>query len=295
MYNAQSNAARLIYTLNDYIRVSPSSISLVTQNNTVHEPINLNDVHLSIKKKNNNNDSNNNGYSDYSDDDDNYRNEPSSLASAATTKTSSSKPCYDENRNSKKASAEEASSSDENEKTEKEIQRPTMHKEFGCILNGNKFWFSKEPRSDEKLRFTETDLYEIIRSVLFMYVFNVQPNESMVEIVNTGEVTYPPCLLENVRELNPPVAIKLLDKLFGRNFAVVAKRALGKCLLEYETTWRFAHYNFALLGPPSAFEIRKLVKFVNITSATYSIPTQFINNNTYDNEIPLQTNYKYLY
>lgn len=228
MYHTQSNAARFIYTLNDFNEITPQSISIVSAKSNQRPPISLTDVNLNTAKQ----------------------------LSTETT---------------------------------------TQHRQFGCILDSNRFWFSKEARSDEKVRFTESDMYDIIRTVLFLYVFDTQPDQTMVEIVNIGEVSFPNCHIDNMRELTISIAADLLDTLFGRNFATITSRALVKCYTEYEMTWRYATFSRqSQILAPSALDLRKLCMFVNVTSPVYSRPTQFINNNTMDNKIPLQTNYKYL-
>lgn len=55
-----------------------------------------------------------------------------------------------------------------------------------CRLNSNGFYFSKQARSDEKIRFTEQDIFSIVRTVAFIYVFNVTPDYSILDIINTG-------------------------------------------------------------------------------------------------------------
>lgn len=237
MYNAQSNAARFIYTLNDYIQLDANNISLVSPTSTQKEVVNLNDV---------------------------------SLQSDSLKATSST----DENQG----------------------HTVTEHKQFGCILKGNKFWFSKEARSDEKVRFTETDMYTIIRTILFLYVFDIQPDQTMLEIVNTGIVTFPECNASSIRDLTITITADLVDSLFGENFSIITKRVIVKCFTEYEMFWRYAAFNkTAKVLEPSALDLKKLRQFVNVSSPVYSRPTQFINNNSMDNKIPLQNNYKTLY
>jgi hypothetical protein len=55
-----------------------------------------------------------------------------------------------------------------------------------CRLNSNGFYFSKQARSDEKIRFSEQDIFSIVRTVAFIYVFNVTPDYSILDIINTG-------------------------------------------------------------------------------------------------------------
>lgn len=257
MYYNQSNAARFIYTLNNYIRLDDTTIALLSTAGHPKQYIDLTTMHLGPQCE---------------DPDDGCDNDSNIIGEKYKT--------INEMRNGP---------------TNTELHMgSTVHKQYGCILNSNKFWFAKEARSDEKVRFTETELADMIRTILFMYVFNTQPNESLLDIINTGEVTFPDGVDTEMQQLTVKIADQLIDTLFGRNFAVIAKRALVKCLTEYETVWRNGPFNYVQIKAPSALDIQRLAQFVNVTSPHYSRPTQFINNNSSDNRIPLQNNYKHL-
>lgn len=177
-----------------------------------------------------------------------------------------------------------SSSNDQNQSV------PPNH--YAKLHNG--FYLKKEARSDEKVRYTEGDIHAIVRTVLFIYIFECEPDNSLLEIINTGQVHYTlPDDFRQVNDLNIEIAKNLLDRMFGEGFALVARRVLNKCLLEYNNSWQY--YPFSTkLNLPSAQDIVKMARFVNASMSAYSSTTLFLSENTTDNKIPLQSNIKYL-
>ncbi|ATZ81526.1 GrBNV_gp61-like protein [Drosophila innubila nudivirus] len=170
---------------------------------------------------------------------------------------------------------------------------PTKQQRRYCKLNSN-YYLLKAPRSDEKIRYTESDMYSIVRTVLFMYCYEMSPNESLNEIINTGEISFDLNQTPNyIKTMNMSIMIQLLDSLFGNNFSYVVGRVLIKCLDEYNHSWRFYPYMSKIILP-SARDFVKLARFMNITTFKYSKVTQFILNNSMDHKIPLQNNIKLL-
>jgi len=162
-----------------------------------------------------------------------------------------------------------------------------------CKLKTN-YYLSKVPRSDEKIRYTETDMYSMVRTVLFMYCYEMTPQESLNEIINTGEITFDMATLpKQIKLLNMTIITELLDSLFGENFSHVIGRVLIKCLDEYRNFWRFYPY-IPKITFPSALDFVKMSRFMNITMFKYSQVTQFMLNNTMDHKIPMQNNVKHL-
>lgn len=161
-----------------------------------------------------------------------------------------------------------------------------------CYLK-NGFCFTKVARSDEKVRYTESDMHAIIRTVLFIEVFRIGPNETLLELINTGQVSYPSNIDYRARRLTLRNARKLLDSLFGDQFSVVVRRVLLICYHEYQTKWQY--YPFvSSVAAPSASDVIKMCRFVNATTSRYSNPTQFLVNNSVDHKIYLQSQVKYL-
>jgi hypothetical protein len=121
----------------------------------------------------------------------------------------------------------------------------------------------------------------------------MSPNESLVDIINTGQVSYD-CVdgkLQLVNRIDIAAAIELLDSLFGKNFSVVTKKELLRCYEEYEQKWKYYPFNNGIVFPSAADYVR-LSRFVNIRTPTFSEATQFILTNCTDFKIPLQNNVK---
>lgn len=162
-----------------------------------------------------------------------------------------------------------------------------------CHLK-NGFYFTKEARSDEKVRYTETDMENIIRTVLFIYVFEMSTENSLLDIVNSGEVSYD---LDRTIELKNHLSMRriseILNMLFGNGFSFIVRRAIYKCFGEYTKTWSKYPY-VESIALPSALDILKLARFVNAPLSRYTNPTRFILTNTTDFRVKLQNKVKVL-
>lgn len=171
---------------------------------------------------------------------------------------------------------------------------PTTHNTY-CLLN-NGYYFMKEARSDEKLRYTESEIRGIVRTVTFMYVFDDGPCESMLELINTGEPytrrRHDPIDRPN-ELLDVNTMIELLDRLFGNGFSVVARHSVTQVYTEYMYDWRYYLYGQTVRAP-STDDFVRVSRFVNVPSCRYSSATDFINDNVTDRRVPLQNNEKIL-
>lgn len=165
-----------------------------------------------------------------------------------------------------------------------------------CRLKKNGFYITKEARSDEKLRYTETDMHAIVRTTIFFHVFNVIIVDSLTDIIKTGVVNvYLQEPYVRTIELNLKTIIRLLDLLFGCNFSKIAKLPLASVYDEYHKRWKYFTYETASTSLPSASDIVKLARFVNASSAHYAPATLFMMCNARDHKIPLQSNLKKLF
>lgn len=171
---------------------------------------------------------------------------------------------------------------------------PTVHNTYCLLKNG--YYFMKEARSDEKLRYTESEIRSIVRTVTFMYVFDNGPRESMLELINSGEpYTARRSALETNRlnELDVNSLAELLDRLFGTGFSVVARHSVTHVYTEYMYDWRYYLYGQSV-SMPSTDDFVRVSRFVNVPSCRYSSSTDFINDNVTDHRVPLQNNEKML-
>lgn len=160
--------------------------------------------------------------------------------------------------------------------------------DYDCCKLTNGYYISKEPRSDEKLRFTESDITAIIRVVLFTYVFNVSPQESLLDLVNNDNNEYVTMNEPKiVKELSLDIASTLLDTLFGYQFSTITRHSLVKVYNEYMTTWRYYLYGTAITTP-SISDYLKLSRFINIPLSHHTKATTFLIKNFNDHKIKLQ-------
>ncbi|AYP97944.1 GrBNV gp61-like protein-like protein [Mauternbach virus] len=260
MYNVQSNSARFIYTLSGI------------------EPKSIDEISNDILEKNQNTEHNNSQ----------INNVDIELMSILENKTTYDKTSTLTNSDTMASMANSTQSHIKN------IINTTKHRrQRYCKLNSN-YYLLKAPRSDEKIRYTESDMYSIVRTVLFMYCYEMSPNESLNEIINTGEISFDLNQTPNhIKLMNISTMVQLLDSLFGDNFSYVVSRVLIKCLDEYNHLWRFYPYRSKIIFP-SARDFVKLARFMNITTFKYSKVTQFMLNNSMDHKVPLQNNIKLL-
>lgn len=162
------------------------------------------------------------------------------------------------------------------------------------LVNG--FYFSKIPRTDERLRFVEREMQSIIRTVLFMYVFETGTKTELIDLINRGEELHE-ISEQDMRKTPKPLSVRVashvLDQLFGRNFSVIVRRLVRIVVMEYMEVWRY--YNVGVsVKYPSVQDFVKIYRFINVVAPTYSTPTMFINTNVHDRKIPLQNARKIL-
>lgn len=154
--------------------------------------------------------------------------------------------------------------------------KPTSDIIFCKLKNG--FYFKKEARSDEKLQFTERDMFSIIRTILFMYVFKCSPLESYSEIIYLNKLTLNEINPNDINDLTLSDIIILLDKLFGENFCRVINRHINIIYNEYKMYWRYSKFDTHILAL-SPLDIKKLNSFVNTPISSFTAATKFIAEN----------------
>lgn len=158
------------------------------------------------------------------------------------------------------------------------------------LING--YFINREPKSDEKLLYTETELFSFIRTVMTMILFQTYPLQPINEIIYTGEVTFSEPIFEptNLSFLD---CITTLDKLFGNGFTSVAVKPTTKFYAYYKTRLQFVPYGKRILLP-SAWDCVALYRFLNTSNPTYSPSTRFIIDNANANKILWQQEIKHL-
>lgn len=167
---------------------------------------------------------------------------------------------------------------------------PPISSEVYCRLRVNGLYFSKVARSDEKLRYCESDIRSVLRCVIFGYVFDCWPQESLLELINKSPLM--PTMHQSTRIIDCPLtfalACQLVDYMFGDNFAQVTRHSLLNVYREYEYKWRYFKYGLSV-RTPSVHDYILLARFVNPTYDRYSNVVSFINANTTDDQILYQS------
>lgn len=164
------------------------------------------------------------------------------------------------------------------------------------LRNPPHFYLTKEARSDEKVRFTESYMTSVIRTVLFFHAFNTFPENSTVDILYNGVVWYAEDVpIELVNPLNSLVeCARILDILLGEGFSTVCRRPLSEVYNRcWAAEWKYSNYD-TQVQMPSALDCVRLIRLVNVTYASHTDCTMFVTRNAYDFKIKLQQNCKIL-
>lgn len=155
----------------------------------------------------------------------------------------------------------------------------SVDKKPNSIRLTNKLYFSKEARSDEKLRFTESEITSILRTLCFTFTFTIIPQNSVIEIINSGDVVYTPISwskLNETTDISINEFIRICDGVLGKGFTTIAQRPFQLVYKEYHTVWRFAFSCNQTIYTPSAYDFLLLRQFININSTEYSESEKFI-------------------
>lgn len=288
MYNLQANSARFIYTLS---YLPPES----NKTNNVSPDGNMNASNIDLNNKKNNNSKQINITNNIQDIEpiEGVNNEDDANGNDNNNAFNSQRALQQSNHQQQQQQQQQLlpRASNSSKPSISNLTKPIIYPY--CHLKNNGY-LTKVSRSDEKIRYTETDMYAIVRTVLFMYCYKISPNESLDTIITTGELSYTDTNIPNhTQMLDLKTAIELLDSLFGDNFSNVVSRVVIKCINEYKYIWRLYPYASKIVFP-SASDFIKLARFVNVSTFAHSKITQFILNNSMDNKIPLQSNVKIL-
>lgn len=163
-----------------------------------------------------------------------------------------------------------------------------------CRLN-NGLYFSKETKSDEKLCLTETNVFNLARTVFFMYAFDTRPKESMYDIIYSGTLQFPIDERTRIKEsIQFEEILHVLDTVFGTDFCKIAHRPVLLLYYTYVIKWRFYNYG-QRVSTPSANDIIDTYRFLKTPISQLSAVSTFILSRTNtDNRIPLQQKIKRL-
>lgn len=164
-----------------------------------------------------------------------------------------------------------------------------------CRLRGNGFYFFRATRTDGQLRYSETQMRSLVRTVLFLHVFSASPRESMIELLVDGAHATHVRDRRIVRaDIGISDVIRLMDDTFGDGFSSVARNAVIGAYNEYATRWRYHCVGAVDVRTPHALDYAFLNKFANASQTRHSDAVQFVNDNTTDRRVLLQGNVKIL-
>lgn len=134
---------------------------------------------------------------------------------------------------------------------------------FSLLRTGR--YFYKTPRSDEKIKFTETDMLIIIQTILCIHLFQLSTNETIEDIIKSGEVSYKPTTTLTPKVVSITDVRMLLDTVFGEGFSAVTKRVVYKWSHLYHANIKNFPFNQQRVCLPSAHDIIKLNTFMSHT------------------------------
>lgn len=164
-----------------------------------------------------------------------------------------------------------------------------------CHLT-NGLYLSRASRSDEKVILTESMMVSMTRTILFMYITQKLPEESMYDIIYSGHVTHN-LLSDNkiIENLTLFELIRELDHLFGERFSKVCRRPITLVYYEYISKLRYYNYGESIASP-SARDYVDLYRFIKTPISTLTPITEFIlSRNNFDYKSPLQQRVKFCY
>lgn len=150
----------------------------------------------------------------------------------------------------------------------------------------NGLYFSKESRSDEMIKYREKDLNIIFRTLIYLIVFSANTTTDLKLLLQTEKLKFEyghfkVCLISEIA--------KTIDKLFGKGFCMVCRKALEYAYYTYRSNWL---KNINNVKKPSVYDYLVLNRFFNNCIDKYNEQTFFILNNSKDNSNLIQSNFK---
>lgn len=160
----------------------------------------------------------------------------------------------------------------------------------------NDLYISKASRSDERVVITESSMVAMVRTLLFMYVFQTLPEESMYDIVYSGEVNHNLNKKRRaIEDLTLSEFVRELDNFFGKNFSKVVRRPVTLVYYEYLSKIRYFNYGENVKSP-SAEDYVDLYRFIKSPVSNLTPLTEFVLSfDNSDYKTPLQQRIKYCF
>lgn len=140
----------------------------------------------------------------------------------------------------------------------------------------NGYYITKVQKSRELISYSETQIYNLIKTVMLMAIFRIFPKENINEILQNGKVTFngpkiPPTeVIFKIDDL-----VLFIDEFFGKNFSSMISRSVTKLYDFYLIKLRYAAFG-EKIHLPSAKNIVDLFRFMNTANVKSSICTKFL-------------------
>lgn len=149
-----------------------------------------------------------------------------------------------------------------------------------CIQLKNGLFLSKEENSDEKLIYTEKTIENLIKTTMFMFLFNYFPTDSIINMLSTNTATFSQINFD-IPYLSMFEFKELIDSIYGKNFSYICSRPLMKVYNGYRLNWILAKYGKAI-KTPSISDFLDLFYFTNTSNTNYTKTVWFFLNNSKD-------------
>lgn len=192
----------------------------------------------------------------------------------------------------------------------------TFDSRYNSARLKNYFYLSREPKSDEKLAFTENYMKNLIRTACFMFVFNYYPLNSMSSLIfcdddgddddvaggeqrrgatsdSNGQpkrtrVRFSQLTFDRNINWRLDLFARVLDEWFGSGFSQVVYRPLSFIYEEYNVNWKYYPCNSSPIYFPNEFDFIEMYRFCNIGSSTLSPTVVFLLGNGCESKYKLQ-------
>lgn len=144
----------------------------------------------------------------------------------------------------------------------------------------NGLFLSKEENSDEKLIYPEKSIENLIKTTMFMFLFNYFPVDSIENILNTNTSIFS-SINYDIPKLYISEFKNLIDAIYGKKFSHVCSRPLMKVYKEYRQNWFLAKYG-KIIKTPSISDFIDLFNFINTSNTNYTKTVKFFLDNSKD-------------
>ena len=140
----------------------------------------------------------------------------------------------------------------------------------------NNLWICKQHKSNSKFGFYESEIFPILRTIAFMFVFQIYPRnlDSIFYLANSQGTDAVKLCMENLQLKH---LIKLYDCLFGFGFSKMFAKSISNVHREYLSIWQYFNLGVSI-RKPSQSEILLIIRFWQIENIEFSsLVSKFVN------------------